>query len=252
MKKFVVLSTQRSGSTFLGTCLDSHPDVQAYGELFQHFRAERVNMPNPPVRYQVSYQKYLEESFLRRLADRFRQKGLIYKYLEQTYSKFEDKEAVGFKLMYNQAEKRPDIVRWLQENNVKVVHLIRENCLKTFVSLELAKKRGVYSSTKLLDKTKIVLDTERLQAQLEDRKNLIGIHRSMFEANPYIEISYEAFIKSRRLETKRLLAFLNVEETQKLTSELAKSNSNSLKDLIANYEEVAHQLKGSHFEEFLY
>ena len=251
MKKFVVLSTQRSGSTFLGTCLGSHPDIQSYGEIFQYFRVERPDDLNPPIRYQVSYQKYIEESFLRKLADRFWQKGLIHRYLDQTYSKFEDKEAVGFKLMYSQAAKRPDIVDWLKKNNVKVVHLIRKNHLKTVVSLELAKKRGIYASTQPLETTKIFLDPDSLQAQLNNRKELIEAHRSLFKENPYLEIEYEAFVKSRQMETSRLLAFLEVKESQKLTSELAKSNSNSLRDLIENYEEVAHQLRGSRFESFL-
>lgn len=101
MKRFVVLSTQRSGSTFSGTCLASHSDVQAYGEIFQHLGAERLADPNPPVRYQVSYQSYLKESFIGRLTVRFWQKRLIYKYKNQTYSRFEDKEAVGFELVCN-------------------------------------------------------------------------------------------------------------------------------------------------------
>lgn len=120
-QKFVVLSTQRSGSAFLVTSLSSHPKIYCYREIFL-----------PTNRDPETYRTYRTAFLSRHLANLFWRKKLINKYLAELYAAHENMDALGFKFMYSQVRQFPPVVDWIKTNKVKVVHLIRTNLLKRF------------------------------------------------------------------------------------------------------------------------
>ena len=116
MTKFLVLSTQRSGSIFLGTSLDAHPKVRCCEELFM-----------PKNAGQITYRTYRTESLRRRLGHMIWRRKSIYAYLNGVFSNSEMLDAFGFNCMYGQVRRFPEVMDWCREFNVRVVHLIREN-----------------------------------------------------------------------------------------------------------------------------
>ncbi len=48
MKKFIILSSQRTGSGYLQESMDSHPDITCYGEILIGYGGSYRKMP-PPV-----------------------------------------------------------------------------------------------------------------------------------------------------------------------------------------------------------
>jgi len=240
MIKFIVLSTQRSGSAFLATSLSSHPRIHCHREIF--LRKNR----NP-----IAYRAFRTASLRRRLAHLFVTKWLVYSYLADLYKVTTGVDALGFKFMYDQAKQLPEVVEWIREHNVKVIHLIRANVLKTFSSLLAAQARKVYHSTKPVEPIKVRLQPEELIAVLTRRMRLIETYRGVFADNPYLEVTYESFVAHRDDEARRILRFLDIEPFVPLTTDLVKINPDSLQDLIENYEGVAQVLKGTAFEQFL-
>lgn len=109
---------KRTGSTFLQRCLNSHPQITAYDELFV-----------------VSYKNNdILKSGLRPFKwkqDNDKKNGWsLQKYLNWVFAKNKN---TSIKVMYNQ-EKRWGILPYIMENDIPVIHLIRKNHFKKVVS----------------------------------------------------------------------------------------------------------------------
>jgi len=222
------------------TSLTSHPDIHCYREVF---------LPTNPK--PETYRTYRLQSLPRKMAHLFQRKQLIDNYLTSLYADDQVK-ALGFKFMYSQAEKLPDVVTWLKDHEVRVIHLIRVNTLKKIVSGETAKTRKLYHSTKPVEAIKVRINTRKLKRTLAYVSHQIETYRTAFKDNPYLELTYESFVANREQETQRLLEFLHIEPQISLTTDLVKINPDSLETLIENYDEVARTLSGTEFERFLH
>ena len=240
MIKFVIVSTQRSGSAFLVTCLSSHPKIQCYREIF---------LPSNPK--PETYRTYRTASLGRQLDHLFRRKRLVDDYLANLYASSDGVDALGFKFMYSQAWKFPEVVAWIKEHKAKVIHLIRKNTLKRIISGRIAQKRNVFHSTEPLEPIKVHLKPGKLKARLALSMRQIETYRQVFADNPYLEVTYESFATRRNDEARRILQFLGIEPVVPLTTDLVKLNPDSLVELIENYEEVTQSLKGTAFERYL-
>jgi hypothetical protein len=117
---FIVLSTQRSGSTWVVDMLNSHPRVLAYSELFMHGGEGK---PKWGREQDLPYwQTYA------RGKHRITKPYWLWRYLGQAYRERPGIDAVGFKLMYSQLTRisRPLMpALWLKR--VRIIHLIRRN-----------------------------------------------------------------------------------------------------------------------------
>ncbi|HZD52497.1 MAG TPA: hypothetical protein VE175_05580 [Woeseiaceae bacterium] len=240
MVKFIVLSTQRSGSSYVCSLLDQHPAITCLEELFM-----------PKNRNEITYRSYRSASLRRRMRHLLRRRQSIGIYLSGIYGEHSGIGARGFKLMYGQARRYPEVVEWCNAADVRVVHLIRRNALKTVVSRQVALMRGVYLSTGPVQPVSVTLDTRRLVPELERAGHLVEENRALFSSLPYVELSYEDFLVGQDEQVRRILSFLDCEENVQLSSELVKTSPDSLDKLIDNYEDVCRSLAGTPFEEYL-
>lgn len=124
--KFVIVGAQRSGTTFIRQRLFSHGDVKCHGELF---------CKNYP--FNAAYRVYCKKNIGRRLCHYLARAGLVREYLDEIYGSCEG-DVVGFKLMYSEVRSipyaYPSNLNYIDENEIKVVHIPRKNVLKTYVS----------------------------------------------------------------------------------------------------------------------
>jgi len=96
MTKACLISQQGSGSNLLRSLLNSHPDIVFEGEHFCEGRPW----------------------------GKWKQSGKsIPDFLSSFYRENFNKKVVGFDLKYNQCE--PAILGWLKDNDVKIIHLLR-------------------------------------------------------------------------------------------------------------------------------
>jgi len=125
----IILTTQRTGSTFLTDCLRSHPDIECAGEILNGDPDE----PRPS--YRGPFKDVLK-------AYRYARSGawLADRWIRSFYARG-SAQVRCFKAMYNQLS-RPLAMRYFHENpEVRVIHLRRENLLKVHVSTLLMSKR---------------------------------------------------------------------------------------------------------------
>ena len=257
--EFIVLTTQRSGSTFFIQYLDSHPEVSCQGELFldvkHNFRLRsylkwKYRFKRKFTKNYMWFQNYLRTNIWRQIEYTFLKKRLTEKFLSNIYSTDGCNKAIGFKLMYNQNNRI--ISNWLKRNNVAIIHLVRLNLLKILISRIYMAEKNIAHTSKVIKHEKICLETKYLIQKLTRMENEINENKNRFSSFPrYLEITYEDFFNNRDFEQQKILHFLGVKESSSLHSELKKINPNRIEDILENYEEVRLSLTGTKFISFL-
>ena len=147
--KFLIITQPRSGSAWFMSCLSSYPQIYCpeLPTLFSKHNLSPIQWFKPRF-LQVDtpfspYYKYRSISFKRKLAHRFNRNKLIYDFLSELYSENHNAEAVGFKVNYSQINRYSAMISWVKQNDVKIIHLVRNNLLKRLVSHKIA-KAGIF------------------------------------------------------------------------------------------------------------
>lgn len=244
MTKFIVVGVQRTGTTLIRTTLDNHSQVRCAGESF---KAKRWRVR--PYMGDLSYQQYIEEQGYGVLFRRLCRSAITKEFLQHLYSQPND-GAIGFKFMADQSARFPAVVPYVKEHGIKVIHVVRENTLKTWVSILTAKARGGFhhEGTGAVEEVKVNVPIATLLKKLQSIYDSSQQWAEVFQPHAdYTQIKYEEFVSSRASEMVRLCDFLNVQHEQ-AESELKKLNSDDLADLIENYDQVRAALKCTSFE----
>lgn len=237
MNKFMLLAARRSGTSFLISSLNSHPQIQCYDDVFRCAPLFKqllyYEKPGTP------FFQYRSGSFKRQLDYIFRRKQLIGAFLTELYGSTNDKKTVIVRIAY--PKDYPETLEWALENDVGIIHLIRENYLKSIV----------YALASKANSPTVHVLPALLQSRLATRMQQVEEYRVMFKGKRYCEVSNEAFEANQEVESGRLLDFLSVDPSIPLTFGVIKQGNASLKEILENYEEVAQAFKGTVFEKYL-
>jgi len=274
MKKFIILTTPRTGSTYIRLWLNNHPHVRCHGEIFLR-KYEALD----------GFKYFTSQKFARRLAHHiFCNKimarvpfnllsgNLIKVFLNSLYynpmhsapfkelgtgrmyhsqENPEDDQVVGFKLMYGQLWKYRFLYNWIRDNNLKIILLKRNNTLKMYLSRLLMKKRGFAHSSKTEGAQKVIVDSHQLLKCLNQNIRITDKIKKIFPSNPILEISYEDFFNKHSETSKRMQKFLCVKQMDVPVPSLKKVSPDFVRDIISNYDEVENVLKKTKFKHFL-
>lgn len=249
MVKFIIVSHQRSGSAFFTTLLNSSPQILCLREcllLREVGPASEYNFVRfltrhlPPNIHSIFQLAPEEQNTL------FKQH--IESYLEETFAERPGVEAIGFKFMYDQIRRFPMAIRWMERKGVYVIHLIRRNTLKTILSWLTRTERGFPHSTEPVPPVKVRVDCKPLKNELHFIRGNIEKHRKDFSQQfRYLEVFYEDLVKFRERELLRIGSFLGLGPLGHLNTDLVKLNSDSIKDIVENYDGLEFTLKGTPF-----
>jgi len=255
LEKFAVVSTPRSGSVFFGRILGSHPRIQCYPEIFH------------PDNYTADWSFYF--FWLQKVREdgynltHFRTGSILAEYLESIFSDHNDVMATGVDIKYNYFGLFPGQTKIIKQAIPKALHLIRRNILKTMISFELCERRKELGrrshGTEKVPPVKLTIRPDRqLLEKLELRKDEIDRFRKALK-NEFetLEIFYEDFFPPSASESsttapavlKQIYEFLAIEEENlPVSTNLKKTNSDHLSDLIENYEEIRSFLVANGWE----
>lgn len=246
--RFIVLATQRTGSTWLVDMLDSHPAIAAYEELFLPPEAHHETWGHGDREFFYAY-------YARRAGRRWPLNRLFWslRYTDEVFSPTFATDAIGFKLMYGQLRAFPWLLAYVVLRRIRVVHLVRTNLLDLVLSRETAEARRQYHAlaSDTINQSVVQLQADQLVSELERLEQSVNRMRSLLSGLPVprLEVSYEELAVDEGA-LARVLRFLNV-APRPLTSRLTKLNSDTRQELIGNYEEVERALLGTRFEQFL-
>ena len=251
MAKFILLAARRSGTTLLIDCLNSHPEVDC---VKRAFGLEKKIKNSTPDNHAGGFFLYRMKNLSNRMRYYTRRQALVNDFLrDDIFTPGADFPAAGFRLIYEMSAKYPQIAQWARQKDARVIHLIRGNLLKTYISTVTAaihKMRHPREGAEIRT-VKIHIDPQELLTELNKRVALIEEQRQLFSDCHCHEVFYEDFVADRTKESVRMLRFLGVDESRELTTDLLKINPESLSDLVENYEEICAALKGTQHEKYL-
>ena len=248
---FCIVTTARSGSTWLATLLNSHPEIKSLEEPFI-WRASRPNWKEEI----PTYYEYRNRKGGLHIFTTFSYINLIkLQYLENTSG------AVGFKVMYNHMFRNPFILVKLVTSRFKLIHLVRENYLDILISRASAKKNMIFHSTHMSGsdsgkfKASVELEVSTLRTNLTRYRRNAKLIRLLLRATPLPvhEISYEEMAADREKVLKSVSKYLSVPfSPDYFHSELKRLKTGDYGSKIKNYEEVKNALRDTDFEYLLY
>ena len=223
-QRFAIVGNARTGSNYLLDGLKTSPSIRMYHEIF---------------------------------ADHNRQIGKEFDRIFSTVFQPESKatEAVGFKVFYNHLTD-DEWQKFLACKDLKIIHVIRRNRLRTVISLEIAFKTGQWTQSNKANPSEIkvkrlMMDPSKLIRRLEQIEEGEATARARFQDRQILEVIYEELIKSPTSVFESVGIYLGVNGIDPGQIRLRRQNPETLQQLIINYEEVAAALRNSRFEEYL-
>ncbi|KAM3323544.1 nodulation protein H-like [Capsicum chacoense] len=240
---FAILSTQRSGSGWFETLLNSHTNISSNGEIF----SVKVRKSNASTILETLDQLY-DLDFL------------------TSASKNECTAAVGLKWMLNQGllQHHEEIVEYFKRRGVSAIFLFRRNLLRRMVSMlansydQNAKllngthKSHVHSpkEAEILASYKPKINTATLIDNLKQVQGMAANALEYFKSTRHMILFYEDVIKNQTM-LNDVQDFLNVPRMD-LHSRQVKIHKGPLSSQVENWSDVEKALKGTPYESFLH
>lgn len=243
----MVLTTQRSGSSWLVDLLDNHPAITAYAELFRvsdtkvsGYGANAV--PNfevmvGPETFSVSPGLALKR----------------HRYLRGLARAHPAASAVGFKLMYDQTRDHPGLLGALASLRARFVHLVRRDALSAVVSFDIASARRQwhYHSGDVVPDVRVHAETASLLERLQDRDQEIERFRRRLSRLPVRvhEVAYEDLVARHEAALAGVVEFLGLPRPARpLRSSLVRPTHRRTIDLVENRDDLVAVLAGTEYE----
>jgi LPS sulfotransferase NodH len=239
--KFVVFTTNRSGSTWLMSTLNHLPNVTGQGELF---------LPRPRSTEKRWDSDFACPRFVEAQAGGSRIRPFaVFSYLDALYN---SPGVVGFKLMYEQLGLYPEIALYLMRRRIRVVHLVRQNHLDVVVSYAVKAKLGqahLLSGQRAPADMGVELDPKKLLDQLTwlHKKQQLARRLLRWCRLPHIEVTYEDLLRDPA-HFRRIVDFLALGGVETMPqSTLLKIRQGGHREVIRNYQQVREVLMNSQF-----
>jgi LPS sulfotransferase NodH len=246
--RFVVTCPARTGSSMLTSLLQSHPEICCHGEVFgwrvfEGFKGINYNGPisehrKPPIVDKL-VQLRLDDPvlFLRDFvlfAGEYKAVGLKFKYEELSIEHF------------------TAVRHWIRDNqDIKIIHLTRQNLLKRYASQVIATKITKVFNTwqEVPPPTRITLSPEECEREFAHTEQRQERYTKLFAKHDVLHMTYEELIADRDVKLTQIQTFLGLEPTE-LRTGMKKLNPDSLADLLENYNELHQHFVGTRFESF--
>jgi LPS sulfotransferase NodH len=239
--RFVILNAPRTGSNYLCTLLNSHPEILCHHEIF-----------NPHV---VGVARHLQNSAFHIGTIEERERDPV-EFLGRVWRQNEGRRSTGFKLCWKQNETIFYAV--LADPRIRKIVLKRRNRIKSFVSLLLARQTGewvIYDDAATPGaRPKVQVDEAELRGHIAFNDAYYAEIESAIQAPGHLGhvLYYEDMFSETSLCAT--LRFLDVEDPNPalLAGQTWKLSSTSLRDLVANFDRLESSLRGTDFEKELY
>jgi LPS sulfotransferase NodH len=240
--RFIILGRSRTGSNFLRGLLNSHDQVVVYGEIFQNKNSIGWALPGFSNNGQLMQEFYKQPT-------RFVEQRVYKKFPVHTC-------AVGFKIFYYHAQDEAWIPVWdylRQHREIKVLHIIRRNILRTHLSRKLAMLNDLWVNTNgnTSKKKSVRLDYSECLNDFQQTWNWQQEYARLFLDHDLMEVVYEDLAADYRPVMQDVLGFLEVESNIDLIKpETHKQAQTPLPIAIENYYELKEMFKDTSWASF--
>ncbi len=244
-RKFIVLTSPRSGSNLLCSSLDQHDQLVCKGELFGE---DGPHIGVSPRNFNSNWLAVFRELDAERFLEYFHHKPY-----PPTI------QAVGFKVFPRHLTHkgfRPVISSLLHDPATQVIVLQRPNYLERYLSLKKAResrqwahwlhegKAGSSRQTQAVELSVKELNREFIKLAQEDR-----VIAGLVSGRPFLPLSYDDLCTDFETQLGRVQEYLGV-PTQAVPVRTRKQSNGSLAENIANYAELKQHFHSSPWGRF--
>jgi LPS sulfotransferase NodH len=242
---YVILSTQRTGSSWLMDMLNNVEGIECHGELFLPGKSDPATAAGC-----CEYRWFAEQRMDHRGGIR---PFSTFSYLDGLYRR---PGVVGFKLMYDQLRGFPEIYPYLVLKRIRVIHLVRKNLLDIVISANVARASGRshdFDGKKRTGDTRVHLDPEetvRYIGRLEKKERIAS---AVMKVTPLsrILVTYEELLADPE-RINNLAKFLSPGSSAgPPSSMLKKRQSRGHRESIKNYAEIEAALSAHGYGHYL-
>jgi hypothetical protein len=231
--RFVVIASPRTGSNYLCSLLDSHPDVICHHELF-----------NPKgIHYALGWRD--DPIDLGSVAERDADPGA---FVRRVWAHDRGHHSVGFKLGIGHPPAAFEEV--YSDGGVRRIVLSRRNRVKAYVSEQIAATEGRWTHYDTNPADVVPLRVRVDAGALLEWTNAIDVYydevrsRVVDGVTKVMEVDYEDLFSTDTEES--VLRFLNLfPAPEGLSARTLKRNSDNLRDVVENYDELVDRLEGT-------
>jgi hypothetical protein len=247
LTRFIVLNAARTGSTMLAHMLNSHADVRCHGEVLGPGKGKPGDRlvgvdyaTNPDIADRLMLERDNDPQ----------------RFLEERVYGDDSLGAAGFKIKYEELQK-PDfgpILDWLvDERSIKVIHLVRRNRLKRFVSEVTAVR--IYGSFQLTDAAqrpeapRFTLSAEECRADFSKQEGREARFGGLFREHDVFDVGYEDLTDPSGAVLLSIQRFLGVDPVELRTPTL-KLNPDRVQEVLENYDELRQAFSGTPYSAY--
>jgi LPS sulfotransferase NodH len=238
--KFVVLGRSRVGSNLLLSLLNAHSRVVAFGEILGDPNNINVKIP-------VDIQSIRTFTSMPKDPVRFLEKEVFRTFPAHI-------SAVGFKIFYYHAQSASwkPVWTYLETHKIlRIVHIKRQNILKTHLSRKRAEKTSAWikTSSANAETTAIPLSYEECLNDFVKTQEWEKQYDLLFENHCKLDVLYEDLAHDYEGEMRQIFAFLDV-DYERVEPATYKQTNQPLSKAIINYFELKEQFQGTPWAAF--
>lgn len=239
-QNFIIVGTQRTGSTALFRSLNFHPDVACGSEWTQDVLAHRkIAVAERALGGDFSV---LSSRQRRRIQSFFRP----------------EVRWLGFKLLFRSSaawllhprfapalwlDRLEAFRRWMAlRPSMRIIHVVRNDRIEWLKSKYLADKSRAFAGTDYPDGLTVHVPVGEALRRLEAKAWIDGRLSGLADSNPYVRVSYEEFLESDHAIVNRLMEFLDCDPERLGEFEYRKQRKQSKRPAshyITNFDQLA-------------
>jgi len=239
IKNICIITTERSGSTWLTELLSQHTRIKAFREPYR----TKIKVNKEPRLQEITlnqyYRQYAEQTDGHQLLK-------IKKYLNQLIDQADENNIICFTVHYYHFKRYPELLFWLLFSNFRIVHLKRENSMENILSLAIRQVTKKSHNINGIELPNISVDAQKLVTSMKRHKKNKFIASLLLKCLPIHvkEISYEKILHRTNETIKELHEFAGLDKQDvNAQTNLKKVVNKDYADFITNYEELIKEMK---------
>lgn len=248
MNKYIIFTTQRTGSTWLVDMLHSHSNIASYAELFRLTPAE--SFPTFGEKNVMLYERWKENNTSNFFTNTFMKRKAYQEYfnhIEELNKRTSNIKAFGCKVMYSQLSANRGLFDSSLSYINTAIHLKRRDHLNVAVSKAYMEQSKIVHSEKDVSLPPIKLDIKHMVQYLKKLKRDEEYFESKLSQQTSVKVMtcyYEDLVLDTAGEMARIHQHIGVEHI-KPESNFKKVNNANLEDLVVNYKELTEAIKSA-------
>lgn len=243
MQNFIIVGTQRTGSSALGESIGLHHDIACGWEWTEHVpRKAKLSLARQALRGEFT--------------------GLLAndrEHIEGIYTP--DKKWLGYRRLFGSSNKwliHPryslalwkdrfdEHLEWIRDNpDIHIIHIVRRDNVNWLKSKYLARKSKSFVGKPYPAGLKVKVPIREAVARLKSKDYVDGKLLELENTNPYHSVVYEDFLENNSAVVSAILDFLQCSAMDLSSKEtvIKKQSKGGADDYIANYDSLMEALK---------